>query len=116
MMDVMSSWKVLFVSFALTFASLTLLAAVLTVVPRPGRVGRRVSDAPARAPWLDVSVSLFTWVPWAAAAAAGGWAAFAGAIPGRMLAAGVWCMWHEFAHPAARRGPRIVKFINRTVG
>src|SRR5688500_1125990 len=99
MMDVMSPWKVLLVSFALTFASLTLLAAVLTVVPRLGRIGRQVSDGLARAPWLDVIVSLFTWVPWVVAAAAGGWAAFAGAIPAQMLAAGVWCMWHEFVHP-----------------
>jgi hypothetical protein len=111
-----SSWLVLLFAFALTFASVTLLAALMTVVPRLGRAGRRAGDAWSRAPGLDVIVSLFTWIPWVVAAATGGWVGLLGAVAGQMVAMGAWCLWHELAHPRARQGPRIVKFINRTVG
>jgi hypothetical protein len=45
-----------------------------------------------------------------------GWIGFAGALVGQFVALGIWCVAHELAHRDAARGPRIVKFINRTVG
>ncbi|MGB7160507.1 MAG: hypothetical protein WBD40_20750 [Tepidisphaeraceae bacterium] len=102
--------------FWITAASLTLLAAALSIVPRMGAAGRAVSDACARAPLLDVIVSTFTWVPWAVGALVAGWPGFGGAFAGQCVALGAWVIGHELAYRDAARGPRIVKFINRTVG
>lgn len=92
------------------------LAAVLTLAPRAGRPGRRLADLLARAPALDVVVALLTWVPWALGAAAAGWWGLAAAVGAQAIVLVVWVMLHEAAHPRARRGPRIVKVLNRTVG
>ncbi len=69
-----------------------------------------------RAPALDVIVAMLTWVPWVIALRFGGWAGFAGTLLGQMLALFAWCWLHETIHREAARGPRIVKFLNRTVG
>jgi hypothetical protein len=89
---------------------------VLSIIPRLGPGGRRVSDALCRAPLLDLVVGCFTIIPWILAAALGGWAAFFGALVGQFAALGVWCAGHDLAHPRAAGGPRIVKFHERTVG
>jgi hypothetical protein len=99
-----------------TSASLTVVAAFLTLVPRLGLVGRRISDMFARAPMLDLWVALFTWIPWVVACALAGSVGLGGALLGQMIALGVWCIGHELMFREAARGPRIVKFINRTVG
>jgi hypothetical protein len=99
-----------------TSAGLTVLSALLTIVPRLGASGRRVSDAFARAPMLDVWVALLTWTPWVIACAWAGWAGLAGALLGQMVALAAWCFAHEMMYREAARGPRIVKFINRRVG
>lgn len=99
-----------------TAASLLALAAFLSVLGRLGGVGRALGGACSRTPGLDVIVSAFTWVPWVAAAVAGGWPALAGALCGQVAALFAWVAGHEMAHRQAVRGPRIVKFINRIVG
>lgn len=78
--------------------------------------GKRLGRLTTHAPGLDVCVSLLTWVPWAIAIPLLGWIALPGALLGQMLALWVWCFIHEAMHPRAMQGPRIVKFINRTVG
>ncbi len=103
-------------TFWITAACLTALAAALSVVPRMGRSGRVASDALTRAPLLDVIVSTFTWLPWAVGAGLAGWAGFFGALAGQCVALGAWVTGHELAYRDAARGPRIVKFVNRTVG
>lgn len=65
---------------------------------------------------LDLIVASLTWVPWVVAACLAGWAGFAGTLVGQFIAMYVWAKAHELAHPAANRGPRIVKFINAAVG
>jgi hypothetical protein len=100
----------------ITAASLAALAALLSTVPRLGRAGRAVSDVCTRAPMLDVIVSAFTWVPWAVGASVLGWRGFVAALAGQCVALGAWVICHELAYREAARGPRIVKFINRTVG
>src|SRR5688500_8053579 len=99
-----------------TAASLLALAAALSLVGKLGRAGRSVIDRAARAPLLDVIVASFTCLPWLVALILGGWIGFAGALVGQFLALYAWCFAHELAHREAARGPRIVKFLNRTVG
>lgn len=101
---------------SVTAASLLALAAFLSVLGRLGAPGRAIGAACSRTPGLDVVVSAFTWLPWVIAAALGGWPALGGALCGQVVALFGWVAGHELAHPQARRGPRIVKFINRIVG
>src|SRR5688572_26771021 len=100
-------------SLASTAVALLLLTAALTLL---NKLARRASELFARGQMLDVIVASFTWVPWVVALIIGGWIAFAGTLAGQFLALGGFCLVHELLHPGARRGPRIVKFINRTVG
>lgn len=96
--------------------ALLLLAFFLHVVGRFGEAGRRAAAAACRAPALDLIVAYFTFVPWIPAAAAGGWPGVLAAILGQAVALTAWIFVHEMLHPGARKGPRIVKFLNRTVG
>jgi hypothetical protein len=88
----------------------------LHAVPRLGAAGRSLSRWLCRAPGLDLVVAGLTFVPWIAAGAWGSWKAVAGCVLGQVAALGVWCLAHEFVHAEAARGPRIVTFLNRTVG
>jgi len=81
---------------------------VLTFIPR--------IDALTRAPVLDLIVAALTWVPWVIVGRFAGWAGFAGALVAQMLALFAWCSLHEAMNREAAKGPRIVKFLNRTVG
>jgi hypothetical protein len=71
----------------------------------------------ARAPMLDLLVASISWIPWLWGGLFAGWAGLAGSILAQMFALYLWCFIHEnvFNREAAR-GPRIVKFLNRTVG
>jgi len=97
----------------ITFVAVSLLAALATLLPR---MNRRIADAWCRAPLLDLMVASFTWAPWVVAGVLGRWAGVAGAIVGEAAALIVWTAWHELLYREAVKGPRIVKFINRTVG
>ena len=105
-----------FESTFLVAVAVTALAYGLTFVRRAGPVGAAVADACCRAPGLDGVVSLFTWVPWAVAFAAGHWAGLFGSVVGEVIALFAWQFGHEAMHPRAMAGPRIVKVINRVVG
>jgi hypothetical protein len=99
-----------------TVVVLGLLAAFLSVVPRMGSGGRRVADWFAKAPRLDVVVATFSWAPWVVGAICLGWMGLLGTVIGQIIILTLWCFFHELAYRQAARGPRIVKFINRTVG
>ncbi len=99
-----------------TAVGLLVLAGFLHLVPKLGSAGRAVSAAFCKAPLLDVIVALLTWAPWVAACYWYNWRGFLGSLAGQMIALGIWCFLHEMAHPAARKGPRIVKSLNRIVG
>ena len=92
------------------------LAVLLSLLPRLGMGGWKLSEAICRAPLLDLVVALFTWVPWLLAALLGGWPAFFGALIGQFAALAVWTAGHELAFRKETEGPRIVKFHNRIVG
>jgi hypothetical protein len=88
----------------------TFIALLLTFAPR------RLIDSFTRAPLLDLWVALLTWIPWVIGGIIGGWIGVVGTILGQFIALFLWCFIHEKMHPQAAKGPRIVKFINRTVG
>jgi hypothetical protein len=94
----------------------SILAFLATFGHRLGHVGRTVTAACTRAPLLDLVLGVFTWIPWLAGAIILGWRGFIGALLGELLAYYFWVLSHELIHRDAVRGPRIVKYINRTVG
>jgi hypothetical protein len=100
----------LLIALGSTFGFVLALALFMTVAPR------RVQDAIARAPLLDVAVALMTWVPWVACGIWLGWAGLLGSVLGGPPALMAWSFIHEQMNREAMRGPRIVKFVNRTVG
>src|SRR5262245_24566479 len=79
------------------------------------RASTKLADFCARAPALDLAVAAITWVPWVWAFAFAGWIGIGGAVVGQLIASYLWCFTHEMMHREAARGPRIVKFLNRTV-
>ena len=106
-----------FLRTAVIVAGTVLLVGILlSLVGRLGRVGRAVAEQFARAPFLDMWLAILTWIPWVVAGVVGGWIAVPAALLGQFVALALWCWGHELAHREAARGPRIVKFINRTVG
>lgn len=92
------------------------LALLLTFVPRLGRSGRAFADVLSRAPMLDLVISLFTWAPWVAGGVYAGWWGVAAVVLGQIVAMLLWIVLHEAMHLKHVRGPRIVKFMNRTIG
>lgn len=103
-------------SMAITGGATILSATLLTTIGRLGRPGRTLAELFTQVPLLDFWVAALTWVPWIIAGLLGGWIAMIGALAGQFVALGLWCVGHELAHREAARGPRIVKFINRTAG
>ncbi len=91
---------------------------LLHLIPRLGGVGRGLAAWLCRAPGLDVLVSLLTWVPPTTLGIVLGWRGLVGSIAGQIAGMMVWMFVHEMAnreHVRAGR-PRIVTFLNRTVG
>lgn len=108
--------QTLFGSAALVAAAEIALGLALLALPRVGRLGNTLAEACTRAPALDAVVALFTWVPWVLAGIGGGWIAVLGAMLGQIAGMYAWAAMHEWMHPDAARGPRIVKTINRLAG
>ena len=96
--------------------SLLLASGVLSLLPRLGRIGERVSRALCRAPWLDALMTYFIVLPPVVGACVGGWVGLGAAVAGQVVGLLVWMWLHELAHPSARQGPRIVKVLNHVVG
>jgi hypothetical protein len=92
------------------------LAVMLSLLPRLGMAGWKLSEAVCRAPLLDLVVASFTWIPWVLAVVLGGWPALIGAVMGQFAALAVWIAGHELAYRKETEGPRIVKFHSRIVG
>jgi len=91
-------------------------AGVLHLLPHLGTGGRAASGWFTRAPGLDLVVTYFTVAPLFVGPIVDGWWGLLGAVVGQVLSVLVWCRLHELAHPTARRGPRIVKTLNKVVG
>ena len=109
-------WSTHLLVTAVTFGAMLLGAGVLHLLPRLGPGGRAVSGWLTRAPGLDLAVTYFTVAPLVFGPIVDGWWGLLSAVIGQVLAVLVWCRLHELVHPSARRGPRIVKSLNRIVG
>jgi hypothetical protein len=99
-----------------TIAALLFGAGLLHVVPRLGSPGRKLSEHLCRAPALDLLITYFTVLPMIVGPIIDGWPGLGAAIAGQIITVLIWQTLHELANPHARKGPRIVKVINRAVG
>src|SRR6266702_6299936 len=100
---------------ASTLIGIVGFAGLLHLIPRLGAAGTRVGAWLCRAPGLDLVVSLVTWIPPTVLGIVLGWHGVVGAIIGQVLGMLVWMFAHELANRKRDR-PRIVTFLNRTVG
>jgi hypothetical protein len=101
---------------ALVMLGVAGFAGLLHLIPLLGGAGRMLGAWLCRAPGLDVVVSLFTWLPPTVLGIEFGWAGVGGSIAGQALGMLLWMFLHELANRERLRGPRIVTFLNRTVG
>lgn len=99
-----------------TVVVLALFVSMLHALPHMGEAGRNIAQSLTRAPSLDAVVAVLTWLPWVVGAAALGWAGLLGIFGGQVIVLQGWIVVHETSNRQARRGPRIVKFINRRFG
>ena len=100
----------------ITLASLVVVAGLLHLLPRLGSLGKAISEWLCVAPGLDVIVGFFTGLPLILGPVFGGWIGLATSVIAQVLAVMIWTTLHGLAHPTARKGPRIVKFLNALVG
>jgi len=98
------------------FGMVLVATGVLHLLPRLGGAGRAVSAALCRAPGLDGVMTYFIVLPPVIGAVGAGWAGVGGAVLGQLAGLLAWMALHELAHGEARRGPRIVKVLNRVLG
>ncbi len=112
------------VGVALVF-SLLAGAAVCHLIPRLGAPGKALGRWLTRGIGLDLWIAYFTVMPLVVGVVAGAdtvdsrWGWLAGllvAVAAMVLTVCIWTPLHELAHPKARKGPRLVKSINRNVG
>lgn len=100
----------------LATAAVLVGAGFLHLLPRLGKIGRACGGAFCRAPALDLAVTYFLIVPPVCAVIFAGWPGLLGSVVGQIIGLQIWVFLHEFANRSARRGPRIVKTLNRIVG
>ena len=100
----------------ITLGSLLLIAGLLHLIPRLGSFGKTLSNWLCIAPGLDLVVGFFTALPLILGPVFGGWVGLAASVCGQVLAVMIWTTLHGLAHPKARKGPRIVNFLNALVG
>jgi len=72
------------------------------------------TDIHTRAPWLDIVLSLLTWVPWVVSASIGGWLCFAACFLGQVIAMEAFCIIHRRLNPSD--GPRLLSTLDKIVG
>src|SRR5207245_9167263 len=101
---------------ASTLVGIAGFAGLLHLIPRLGAAGTRIGAWLCRAPGLDLVVSLVTWIPPTVLGIVLGWRGVVGSIIGQVLGMLVWMFAHELANRQRVNGPRIVTFLNRTVG
>jgi hypothetical protein len=101
---------------AFTLVGVAGFAGLLHLIPRLGAAGIAIAAWLSRAPGLDLVVSLLTWLPPTILGILYGWRGVVGSIVGQVLGMLVWMFAHELANRKYVNGPRIVTFLNRTVG
>jgi hypothetical protein len=96
--------------------SLLVVAGLLHLIPRLGSSGKSFSTWLCHAPGLDIVVGYFTAAPLVIGPILAGWVGLAAAICAQILAVMIWTTLHGLSHPEARKGPRIITFLNTLVG
>lgn len=99
-----------------TFLLLLLGTAVLHLLPKLGSPGKTASAWFCRGIGLDLMITYFTVLPMIVGLVVLGWLGLLAGLVGQVAGLLVWCWLHELTHPQARKGPRIVKVLNRSVG
>ena len=99
-----------------TALSLLLGAAILHLLPKLGPAGKAISRSLCQGFGLDLMITYFTVTPMIVGPILLGWLGLLAAMVGQVVGLLVWTQLHELAHPAARKGPRIVHALNRSVG
>jgi hypothetical protein len=90
--------------------------SLLMLIPRLGYLGKDISEACTKAPWLDLIVSVLIWLPWVVSGLISGWLGVAGALVGQIVVMHLWIFVHELAHRNAVQGVRIVSFLDQRFG
>jgi hypothetical protein len=98
---------IFFAVFTWIFAGLA-GAAIFT------RLSFALTEAVARAPLLDVYVSVFTWVPWVAGFWLGGWRGLAAAILAQVVFLHVFCLVHRLLR--GKRGRTLTEAQGKILG
>jgi len=78
------------------------------------RVTYALTKRIARAPWLDLVVGLFTWIPWVAGYVLGGWPGVGAAVLAQWVFLNVFCAADRMLR--GRRGPTLTKAHERHLG
>ncbi len=99
-----------------TALSLLIGAGVLHLLPKLGAPGKTLSRFLCRGIGLDLMITYFTVLPMIVGFFVLCWLGLIAAIAGQVIGLLIWTWLHELAHPAARKGPRIVKTLNKSVG
>jgi len=100
----------------ITVGALLLGTLVLHLLPKLGGGGRAIMNWFSAAPGLDLVVAYFTALPMIVGPILAGWAGLGVSIAAQVLSLLIWSWLHGWAHPTARKGPRIVKVLNDLVG
>ena len=113
-------------ALAWTFLGTTLIllagTGVLHLIPRLGAGGKALAKWLCAGYPLDAIVGFFTALPFVVGPVVGhllgghAWIGLLGAVLGMYAALIGWTIAHELAHPAARRGPRIIAYSNGRFG
>lgn len=92
----------------------TAATAVLLLLTVVVRWWHRIHPATACAPWLDIWVSLFTWVPWVAGGIHSGWPGLPAIFVAQLAALHIFCLGDRLLR--GRRGPTIMATLEKVVG
>lgn len=98
-------------SFLFTF---TTIFGGLVVAGITTRLVFGISEKIARAPMLDVFISLFTWIPWAAGYCCDGWLGIPAAAVAQITALHVFCLVHRAIR--GRKGPTLTDAQGAVLG
>lgn len=96
--------------------SLLIGAGVLHLLPKLGTPGKAVSRWFCHGLGLDLMITYFTVAPMIVGLVVGSWLGLIAAIAGQVIGLQIWVLLHELANPEARKGPRIVHALNKSVG
>ncbi|CAN5194997.1 hypothetical protein BH09SUM1_BH09SUM1_07350 [soil metagenome] len=97
------------------FLTTTLAAAVYTLLVIGVIIAiYRVSEAPARAPGMDIALSMLSWVPWVVAQQRQGWLGFWACLLGQFVGLQIFTILHT--HLSGYKGPKIRTTLDRFVG